>query len=86
LDVRFDSNGVAELDEPLRSLIHDLSDRKLVAAALEALARHGDAAIANACDSDWVAWEAGLHAAGVYLEQILPEWCDQKYREKCPSD
>ena len=82
VDVLYDDDGNGFLDEPLQTIVHDPSDRKMVGAALEAFRVFRDAVIANASDTDWYDWEAELVAAGVAVEQILPEWSRAKYNEK----
>lgn len=82
VDVLYDDDGNGFLDEPLQTIVHDPSDRKMVGAALEAIRVFGETVIANASDSDWYDWGAGLLAAGVAVEQILPEWSRAKYNEK----
>lgn len=78
----FDQDGHAELDEPLQSVIHDLADRKMVAAALDAISLYDQCAVAFAGDTDWHGWEADLEAAGIALEPIIEAWSRQKYAEK----
>jgi hypothetical protein len=82
VDVLYDDDGNGFLDEPLQTIAHDPSDRKMVGAALEAIRVFGEAVIANASDTDWYGWEAELSAAGVAVEQVLPEWSRAKYNEK----
>lgn len=87
VDIRVDQDGHGVLDEPLQTIVHDCSDRKVVAAAIEANRRHGPTAIANASDTDWYGWECALVAAGVEVEQLLADWCRAKYLENadCPG-
>ncbi len=82
VDILFDDDGHAYLDESLARLVHDRSDRKLVAAALVAIDEYGVCLIANAGDTDWYDWETGLRGIGVEVEQIIPEWSRQKWLEK----
>lgn len=82
VDILFDDDGYAYLDENLAALIHDKSDRKFVAAALAAIDECGECLIANSGDTDWYDWEEGLRLAGVEVEQIIPEWSRQKWLEK----
>lgn len=82
VDVLYDENGDGVLDEPLQTIVHDRADRKMVAAALDALDMYGGCAIAFAGDTDWHGWEDDLCAAGLELEPIIPEWSRTKYAEK----
>lgn len=82
VDVSYDENGDGVLNESLQTIVHDRADRKMVAAALDALDIHGDCAIAFAGDSDWHGWEDGLSDTGLELEPIIPEWSRAKYAEK----
>lgn len=82
MDILYDDNGHAYLDEPLVLAIHDLSDRKLVATVLEALSSMGECLIANAGDTDWYDWEEALTLAGIEVEQIIHEWAYAKWQEK----
>lgn len=82
VDVPYDKNGDGVLDEPLRTIVHDRADRKMVAAALDAKFLHGNCAIAFAGEPDWHGWEDHLVAAGLELEPLIPEWSRAKYQEK----
>lgn len=73
VDLAYQMNGderVARLPEEVEALLHDLGDRKIVAAAFEA-----SACLVNACDGDWT--EPGPAAAlallGIPLVQILTD-------------
>jgi hypothetical protein len=81
VDVLYDDEGYAWLDEPLASAVHDHSDRKLVAAALEAL-KQGPCRIVNASDTDWYDWQDELGKNGIEVLQLLPEWSHDKWLEK----
>jgi len=76
--IELDRNGDASLPAELNAIVHDRSDRKFVAVAL---ADDGQSSIVNACDTDWLGWEEGLQAAGIEVEQLLGEWCEEKRRE-----
>ena len=82
VDVLYDDNGHGYLEEPLASVIHDLSDRKMVAAALEALALEGGCVIANSGDTDWYDWVEALLKQGIEVEQIIRDWSYAKWVEK----
>ncbi|NOY26914.1 MAG: hypothetical protein GXP62_13670 [Oligoflexia bacterium] len=67
------NNGVervAVLPEEVEVLLHDLGDRKMVAAAFQA-----EAALVNACDSDWEHPNEtrALALLGITLQQILTD-------------
>ena len=66
----------------LAPVIHDLADRKIVAAALEAVRTLGLAPIAFAGDTDWHEWEDQLAQHGVALEPIIESWSRAKFAEK----
>ena len=85
VEVLYDANGDGVLDEPLQTVVHDRADRKMVAAALDALNSLGGCAIAFAGESDWHGWEHYLMTAGLELEPIIPEWSRAKYQEKYGS-
>ncbi|MCC6916940.1 hypothetical protein [Nitrosomonas sp.] len=82
VDVQYDANGHALLPPPLNSVVHDLADRKMVAAALEATKYFGESVIAFAGDTDWHDWEQALIQAGLSLEPIIEEWSRAKHAEK----
>lgn len=82
VSVDYDQNGDGILEEPLQTIVHDRADRKMVAAALDALASYGESTIAFAGDTDWHAWELPLCAAGLCLEPVIPEWSRAKFAEK----
>jgi len=80
--VDYDKDGHGVLDEPLASVIHDLADRKMVAAAVDAIFMHQKCTVAFAGDTDWHDWEAALQTCKVLLEPIIEEWSRQKHAEK----
>lgn len=86
VDVAYDEHGHAVLEEPLQTVVQDLADRKMVAAALEALKCHGDCAIAFAGDTDWHDWEHALQAAGLLLEPVIEAWSRAKHRAKSKAN
>ncbi len=61
---------VARLPEEVEQLVHDLGDRKMIAAAFEA-----DARLVNACDSDWSNPDEteALRLLAIELVQILTD-------------
>ena len=68
--------------QPLDETVHDLADRKMVAAAIAALQLPGSSAVAFAGDTDWYDWEAALLQTGLTLEPIIETWSRAKYAEK----
>lgn len=82
VDVQYDTDGHAVLPPLLASVVHDLADRKMIAAALEAQKCHGESAIAFAGDTDWHDWEQMLIQAGLALEPIIEGWSRAKHAEK----
>ncbi|WP_174022014.1 hypothetical protein G6L89_023085 (plasmid) [Agrobacterium fabrum] len=80
--VEYDADGAAVLPGTLSPTIHDLSDRKMVSAALCSHADFGEGCVAFAGDTDWHEWETTLAAHNVALEPIIEEWSRQKYAEK----
>lgn len=82
VDVLYDDDGNGYLDEPLCSTIHDVEDRKMVAAALAALVLEGGCWIANSGDTDWYDWVDALKAHGVDVEQIIEVWSRAKWLAK----
>lgn len=82
VDIEYDRDGHAVLQPELAAVVHDLADRKMVAAALAAQQHYGESAIAFAGDTDWHDWEQALHDAGLYLEPIIEAWSRAKHAEK----
>ena len=82
VSVAYDQDEYAILNEPLQTVVHDNSDRKMVAAALAAFNDHGSSCIAFAADSDWHGWEDEIVKTGVELEPIIEQWSRAKYDEK----
>jgi hypothetical protein len=80
--VAYDQNGHGVLPYPLSPVIHDLDDRKMVAACLEAIRLYNDCRIAFAGDTDWHDWEAALVEYGVSLLPIIEDWSRQRHAEK----
>lgn len=82
VSVAYDADGHALLPATLVPLIHDMADRKMVAAALEAIRIQGEGPIAFAGDTDWHEWELVLAQHGVELEPIIEQWSRAKFIEK----
>ena len=83
VDITFDRDDNAILEDHLMRIVTDCSDRKMVAAALRAQNDFGDPCIiANASDTDWYDWEDALSSEGLRIEQIIPEWSRPKWEEK----
>ncbi|MCP5344483.1 MAG: hypothetical protein H7A05_07675 [Pseudomonadales bacterium] len=80
--VAYDDNGDGIVPQPLDEVVRDLADRKMLAAALEALKLPGSSAIAFAGDTDWLDWEAELIRTGLVLEPVVEEWSRAKHEEK----
>jgi hypothetical protein len=80
--VEYDADGNGVLPASLVSVIHDLADRKMVAAALEAVRVFGQAPVAFAGDTDWHEWENQLIQHGVELEPIIELWSRAKFAQK----
>lgn len=73
VELEYWNNGderVARLPPEIEALIHDLGDRKMIAAACTA-----GATLVNACDSDWTApgESEALALLGIELTQILTD-------------
>jgi hypothetical protein len=81
VSLRYDQDGYAVLPDSLE-VVHDLSDRKMVAACLEAMTVYGECVIAFAGDTDWHYWEETLRVHGIDLEPIIESWSRSKYNEK----
>lgn len=80
--VAYDPNGHAVLPDTLAPVIHDLDDRKMVAAALASRDDFGEGCIAFAGDTDWHDWEDALDNHGIVLEPIIEAWSREKYAQK----
>lgn len=80
--VDYDADGHGILPDALNPVVHDLSDRKMVASALLAHVQFGEGCIAFAGDTDWHDWETDLQGHNVLLEPIIEEWSRQKHAEK----
>jgi len=80
VDLTYSPNGselVAELPDELQAVVHDLGDRKLVAAAMES-----GAAIHNATDTDWYDWQAPLEDVGVFVVHLIEDWSRPLWESK----
>ncbi|UXI03591.1 hypothetical protein [Photobacterium sp. TY1-4] len=87
IDIEWDANPaytdkVAVLNEPLKTVVHDLADTKMVAACIKANEDDPECKIINACDTDWYDWETELVAANVHVHQIIDEWNKQNWEKK----
>lgn len=78
----FDADGHGVLPVSLEPVVHDLADRKMVAACLEAMSRFASCHIAFAGDTDWHDWENALAEHGVNLLPIIEEWSRHRHAEK----
>ena len=77
-----DSDGHALLAPDMAAAVTDLADRKIVAAALAALADGQHCQISNACDTDWLDCKDALAGAGLAVEHLLPDWIAARWRRK----
>ncbi|MGR5281991.1 hypothetical protein [Photobacterium damselae] len=87
VDIEWDSNPahttkVAVLNEPLKTVVHDLADTKMVAACIKANEEQPECTIVNACDTDWYDWETELVAAGVNVHQLIDDWNKKSWGKK----
>ena len=59
----------------MRSCMHlcDDADRKMVAAALEALEKTGFCAIAFASDTNWYGWQDALERRGLDIDAVIED-------------
>lgn len=82
VSVSYDEHGHGILPSTLQPTIHDLADRKMVAACLGAIELYNGCMIAFAGDTDWHEWEVALQEHGVELEPIIEAWPRQRYEDK----
>lgn len=82
VNVVYDDGGHGVLPECLSPAIHDLDDRKMVAACLEAISLYEVCRIAFAGDTDWHDWETALAEHGVNLLPIIESWSRQCHADK----
>lgn len=80
--VEYDVDGAAVLPPELAVVVHDMADRKMVAAALAALERFGQTCVAFAGDTDWHDWEQALRAHHIELEPLIEAWSRKKHADK----
>lgn len=64
------------------TIVHDLADRKMVAAALAAGGAAEGCEIVNACDTDWYEWESVLADAGLVVRQLIDAWCRARHESR----
>lgn len=74
VDVVYDSDGNAILPPELMEVVHDVADRKFVAAALCAEQTLGTTPIVFAGDTDWHDWESALRETGITLQPLIENW------------
>jgi len=82
VQVDYDRDGAGILPQPLDEVVHDLADRKMVAAALLALSLPGSSAIVFAGDTDWHDWESELTRTGLILLPLIPDWSRTRHAQK----
>jgi hypothetical protein len=80
--VTYDEDGNGVLPPTLAPVIHDLADRKIVAAAMASLSEYGEGCIAFAGDTDWHDWETALLEHQLLLVAIIEAWSRKKHAEK----
>lgn len=81
-----EDDGRTRIANPdLDPVVTDQADRKMVAGVLAAGGRTGGCTLVNSCDTDWYDWQGQLEAAGVFVDQLIPEWCHPKWLEKHAS-
>lgn len=81
--LEMDADGHAVLNNELAVAVTDLADRKMVAAALDALSQGMVTRLTNACDTDWLDCEAVLKQHGIEVEHLLlREWLQAKWQQK----
>ena len=78
--LEYRADGSAHIGHPgLDLVITDIADRKMVAAVLAGGASSGGCSLVNACDTDWYDWQVEMEAADVYVEQLIHDWCFEKW-------
>ena len=82
VSVDYDADGAGILPPALAAVVHDMADRKMVAAALAALEGFGQTCVAFAGDTDWHDWEQVLHKYQIELEPLIEAWSRQKHAHK----
>lgn len=82
VDIELDGDGHAILPHDVAAIVHDLADRKMVAAALAAGGAAEGCEIVNACDTDWYEWESVLADAGLVVRQLIDAWCRARYESR----
>jgi hypothetical protein len=71
VDIEYDRDGHGRLPPGLEVVVHDRSDRKFVAVALEHLSQGGKSTIVNAVDTDWHAWDTALKSCGITVTHLV---------------
>ena len=84
VDVLHNKDGKAVLPPELAEAVTDQDDRKMVAAALAAMAAGHATRITNAADTDWIDCQQALQAVGLKVENLLPAWLQARWRQKHP--
>lgn len=80
--VDYDADGHGVLPGTLTPVIHDLADRKMVAAALMSYNDYDEGCVAFAGDTDWHDWEGALSVHNILLEPIIEEWSRARHEAK----
>jgi hypothetical protein len=71
--ISYDEHGDGCLPAELEKVVHDRSDRKFVAVAVNDLAQGGKSTIVNAVDSDWFDWEDALKPHGITVRHLIDD-------------
>ncbi|MDP1756231.1 MAG: hypothetical protein Q8L38_02130 [Pseudohongiella sp.] len=82
VDLAYDHDGNAVLPYEISCVVHDMADRKMVAAALAAQEIYGECCVAFAGDTDWYDWEKILLATGLGYDSIIDAWGRARYLDK----
>jgi len=85
VELEVDADGHAVLPADLEPAVADLADRKMVAAALQAMQLGHPCKLTNASDTDWLDCQAALTTAGLDVENLLPDWLRARWQTKHPT-
>lgn len=82
MDIDYDEHGNGVIPILLEPIIHDLADRKMVAASLASYEEFGEGCVAFAGDTDWHDWEEDLRTHNIIVEPIIADWSRAKHAQK----